>query len=382
MPRSLNCLLTTHHFIGWTGSELVLIDLAEALLSAGCNVTVYAALASPAIVEAAFGDRVKIIRDPGEVELKAYDSVYVQHQMVSRLMLSASTLLSENAQRPYFVFNHLSSFEPFEYPGPFLETDIADEIWANSKETTQKLAEFGPAFQKIDVVPNPAPKAFTAKPRPKGTPLKRLLSVSNHLPENLEKAFELLAENGVEVTRLGRGVETRQITPDDLHSNDAIVTIGKTVQYALCARRAVFCYDHFGGPGWLTYDTFQAARDTNFSGRSGAAEHTPKELCDMILQGFEPADRFVGSLSQRKLSDFQLDKYVKKLLVNVRKHIASPQPAPGAGRAPEDVITAQWATERELYHLLDQQYAAHRAVKLKFSRFRRQMTKNKQKSGH
>lgn len=39
-------------------------------------------------------------------------------------------------QRPVSIFNHMSPYEPYEFPGPFLEADLADLIWCNSKENS------------------------------------------------------------------------------------------------------------------------------------------------------------------------------------------------------------------------------------------------------
>lgn len=49
---------------------------------------------------------------------------------------------------------------------------------------------------------------------------------------------------------------------------DAVLTIGKTVQYSLSMGIPCYIYDHFGGEGWLTPETFDREAFYNFSGRS------------------------------------------------------------------------------------------------------------------
>jgi hypothetical protein len=105
-----------------------------------------------------------------------------------------------------------------------------------------------------------------------------------------------------DVTLVGQqaelGATVRRVTPELIHEHDAVVSIGKTVQYALAAGVPVFCYDHFGGPGWLNDGNVEAAARHNFSGRGFTARDSASELVEEIGDGYRAARAGVGGLSR------------------------------------------------------------------------------------
>ena len=76
----------------------------------------------------------------------------------------------------------------------------------------------------------------------------------------------------------------------DLHGVDAVVTIGHTVQKALSRGVPAFCYDHYGGPGYILPGNAEQAADDTFSGRGssirGGAEIA--EDRDWLVDDFIP----------------------------------------------------------------------------------------------
>lgn len=350
----LSGLFCTHRFFGWTGSELVLVELAESFAAAGGQVTLFCPFAEQKVVEEALGKDVRLLSDPREVRLEEFDLVYTQHQMTSRFLHLQSDEAVFGKSRPFFVYNHLSPFSEYAFPGPWCEADTADFIWSNSDETSGKLARRAYLLPSADVVPNPAPRAFDGKPKPYG-PLKRLLSVSNHLPEELIAAFALLTKQGIDITRVGKPDHQRRLTSADIVEHDAVVTIGKTVQYALRGRRPVFCYDGFAGPGWLNAENFDAARKMNFSGRSHARARTPDALVQEVISGFPQAHAFCNALEEMQIEPFRLENYAEALYDKVREHRANPSPLRGLLVADRETLRARWAHEAELYQLVDKQ---------------------------
>lgn len=352
-------LIATHHLNTWSGSEVVAIELAEALIGRGFEVALYAPFSRPDFTAEALPDAAALLTRPQEVVLFAWDLVYCQHQTLSRLLHRQPLSRFAAGPRPFFVYNHLSPFEPFELPGPFCERDVADLVMANSPETATRLKDYGPEFAAVRVMPNPAPDAFGLAPRAgrEEGPL-RILSVSNHLPDDLAATFELLRAGGAEVTRLGAPEAVRRITPGDLAAHDAVVTIGKTVQYALRARCPVFCYDSFAGPGWLDAGNFDAARTVNFSGRDTPGGRDPERLASEIREGLEGARAFADGLGEDDLAPFRLEAHVDALLGEFETHRAAPKPlrVHRDGVRPVEELRRRWVQEAELYGLVDREY--------------------------
>lgn len=83
----------------------------------------------------------------------------------------------------------------------------------------------------------------------------------------------------------------RLLTAELITEFDVVITIGKTVQYALVAGVPVFVYDHFGGFGYLDQANLAAAADRNFSGRGGE-RLAARTIAERVLTGYAAARDF------------------------------------------------------------------------------------------
>ncbi|MGB3315943.1 MAG: glycosyltransferase, partial [Albidovulum sp.] len=348
----MKVLLCTHHLQTWGGSELVCIELFEALVARGCEVSVYCPFATPAFIQIAFGNWLRVEGVPARIDLEAFDLVLVSHQCLSRLWTPAfERRFASLRRRPFLIYFHLSPHEPFEQPGPFVERALADVIYANSEETRDALVNQG--FAGIRLFRNPAPAAFAAPPS-RSRDLRRLLSISNHLPAEVGEAFEILKARGIEVTRIGSPHASRRVTPRDLESHEAVVTIGKSVQYAIRSRRPVFCYDHFQGPGWLG-PLMAATEATNFSDRCSRIPLSGPNLAERILDGFAAARNWIAQADPAEFGRFFLERSVDEILELARlsRRRWHWTLLPGGVKRHRD-----FETERRLYDLVDRSYAA------------------------
>lgn len=266
---SRRALISTNHFDTWAGSELMTVELAEGLEARGWDVTLHAQFWRENFAPDAIGARFNWVTDQSDLpRASTFDLVYSQHGALIPFWAkqSGEDLFGEG--RPAIVFAHLSPTSPLERPSSGAEPLLADLILANSSETLASFAALGAAFEAAVVMPNPAPAQFDAARRVrKAGPAKRVLIVSNHMPKELGQAAAELKEAGLRVRRIGLGNTSRRLLPEDLKWADVVVTIGKTVQFAMRAGCPVFCYDRFGGPGWLTAQNAMDAEAANFSGR-------------------------------------------------------------------------------------------------------------------
>ena len=309
----LHVLICTHHFHEWAGSELFALEIYEELRRRNFTVTLFSPFVTPVFAQSALENWRHLISDPSKIRLDAYDLVIVLHQSASRFLHLQDEDSILGKTHPVFAYFHLSPSEPFEAPGLFGQKLFADMVYANSEETRAQLISYG--FETVDLFENPAPRAFCATRAPSET-LQRLLSVSSHLPLELKQAFEILSASGVSVYRIGKPDNLRRIRPYDIQDHDAVVTIGKTVQYGLRGKRAVFCYDHYQGPGWIGPEFAEAAR-TNFSGRNHRIQRTPEQLATEIAEGYRAANSWVQqsteAASDRYILEHKLDALIAKV---------------------------------------------------------------------
>lgn len=307
-----SALIATGRLTDWAGSEVVTVELAEELAVQGFGVTVYAHCIDAVRREALLAAGVwRVTSNADEVAVARFDLVYSQQNTLTRLIKPGVFDEMQRIGMPFFLFGHLSSYIEMEAPLSRLEWELADVFVANSEETKARLREFGSAFDATVVVPNPAPRGFLA-PLPPVSEDRRILIVSNHIPGELARARYMLIQRGWIVDILGADGVQALIQPRMLSSYASIITIGKTVQMALLAGRSVYCYDHFGGPGWLTSANVETAARCNFSGRCSPGKKTSAEIVRDIEAG-APAETIAFRRSR-----FSLRAWVRLLASTVR----------------------------------------------------------------
>lgn len=351
-----NILLLTNHLYEWAGSEMIIVELAEAYSARGAQVTIFANDISDEFIHKLVNYSFRVMKDSSNINLAEFDLIYCQHQVITKFLDQLLEL--DDAERPALLYAHLSPYGPLELPGPVVEPHFADLVVYNSPETGAKIKELGLDQNKSLLMPNPAPDAFFDVEDREG-PLKRLLVVSNHLPKELSAALLLLEIKGVKVTR--RGIKSRnvRITPRDLAEHDAVVSIGKTVQYSLAAGRPVYVYDRFGGPGWLVPANLKNAGWYNFSGRCCNLKLSPAKLASEILNGFLRSQNQRIELRQAA-EEFRLSSWIEKTLLPAAQYqIASRSQVPRG--LDEEVILAM--RRESVMHLLavDNRREARRA---------------------
>jgi len=346
----MKVLVCTHHFHSWAGSELVTIELFEELKRQGHAPKIFCPFVRPTLLQKAFTSWTDVLQNPDRVDLADYDVVIVLHQATARFLHLQDADRLHGKHRPFFIFLHLSPYEPFEAPGPFSERFFADMILANSEETREALGEFG--YHNVSLFENPAPLRFVTD---QGAPerLRRILSISNHVPRELNEALALLRDKGYEIYRIGSPHNARRVQPYDLFEADAVIATGKTVQCALRARRPVYCYDHFRGPGWIDRD-FDRNLWRKFSGRCATSPKTPEDLAEDIELGYTSAREWVDR-SRAMIEDrFALERAVERIIDTAAGDLKSTDQIDPTTRAS---FRSEMKLEHTLYSQIDRAYS-------------------------
>lgn len=307
-----NVLLLTNHLFTWAGSETIIIELAEHFREIGFDVSIYANFQSAEFLSPLIDRGIRIIAAPRDVRICEFDLVYCQHQVLS-LFAGQLLRMAKSERGPRIVYGHLSPYQPLEFPGAIIEDCFADAIICNSEETKRRMIEFGLDRNRLQLFANPAPESFFQTYRP-ARKNPTVLVVSNHLPSEVKQALDGLVEAGFRVRFFGDEYVNHRVTPIDLEMSDMVVTIGKTVQYAIASERPVYVYDHFGGPGWLSSENFDRAAEFNFSGRCTGTKKSSELIKKEILEGYPYSSSNVMDLSMKK-EDFRLTKAVQDIFL-------------------------------------------------------------------
>ncbi len=306
----MRALFTTERLQEYAGSELVILEAAEALRARGWECLIAANAVGRPLTDDLRRAHIDWTTNLSGINAFDFDLVWIQHLTAPLLRYETERSARE---RTLFAFAHLSPFTHFETIVTRHEDLLADIVLANSVETAGRLRELAVPPGRIQVFHNAAPAAFHNLSRTRAGPPKQILVVAKDLSDELRGAIALLRRRANVKHIGGDGPHTR-VSPRDIEEADVVVTIGKTVQYALAGRVPVYVYNGFGGPGYLDAENFDVAAAHNFSGRCCGTRRTPNEIADDILALHGKAAAFVASLEEDRLASFRLDLFLERLI--------------------------------------------------------------------
>lgn len=311
--RPPRALLGNAAFEMVAGSELVLLEIGEELRRRGWACDIMAWSFGDPMQRLARRAGIGVQRKPAEVRPFTYDLVWLQNRLESLLDYSAG---EGEVARTLFAFAHLDSKWNLAQPGVVAEGLLGQTFVVTSERAVDRVVRGGLRREDVRMFRNAAPASFDMVPPERRDRPAKLLIVSNHPPLEVLEAAERLRAAGVSVDHWGRGgdvVDTR-LLPPALAGADAVLTIGKTVPYALRARRAAYVYDHFGGPGWLRDSNFRTVAERNFSGLCCERRLDGASIAAEILEGYAAAAAEAAVRDAATIAPFRLEAFVDETL--------------------------------------------------------------------
>ena len=103
-----------------------------------------------------------------------------------------------------------------------------------------------------------------------------------------------------------------------LKKYDAIISIGKTVQYAMSLQIPMYVYDIHGGEGYLTLENIEKNRAKNFSGR-GFDKKSAEQICNEIIEEFEKALKITPEIKKYAYDNFCFENKIDEILEIINK---------------------------------------------------------------
>jgi hypothetical protein len=310
--KSQRKILLTNYFMRYfTGSELVTFNLAKLFKSYGYEVTIATLAIDNPLSELLQAENINLLPANSPL-LKGmnFDLIWSHHSQVLY-----NCLLEQGITASQVIYSCLGPFEPLEAPPVFIN-DLTLCL-SNSYETKDKLITEQVNSKHIKVFPNSVEEACFKYRKNFNETLKKIIIVSNHIPKEVLQLADILRSQNIEVDIFGLGYRFEYISPELLLNYDVIITIGRTVQYALALGIPVFCYDQFGGPGFITMNNVKKEEYFNFSGRGSALKYTSTELSNMIINDYNHMSRHINNLRLYCKANFSLKRnvsYILKLL--------------------------------------------------------------------
>lgn len=266
----MRVVLGTHHLASIGGSETYLVTLAEQLGRLGHDVTVHATECGE-MAELARSSGVRVVsaeRDlPDEV-----DALISQHA-------ASALLLAE--RYPGVPLAFVSHGVVWDCTLPPQVDGVVSRVVALNDRTARRVAaaahtrEVTRLRQPIDLERFYPRGPLRQRPR-------RVLLLGNYLRggrrDRCVEAFESL---GIECLQIGSHGRLATPTPEQAMGDvDIVVGYGRSVLEGMASGRAAFVYDHSGGDGWVTAESYRMLEANGFAGSASDVALDPIALRD------------------------------------------------------------------------------------------------------
>lgn len=308
----MNILIATSRFEDLAGSEITVLEYANELVELGNKVSIASFTYSDRYESECTSKGIKLSTIDDEEFIKdAWDLIWVFHHPTFYALFSKWKYSSKHV-----IFSSLSHFEPLEAPP--LEVKPIDLFTVNSQENYDSFCErYSQYANRVMVLPNSVPRSFW-QPVDERTINKKIAIVSNHVPQEIAELKFKLEQEKWEVDIFGIGHNERRVSFDLLSGYNFCISIGKTVQYCLAMKLPVFCYDHFGGPGWININNIKRSSDYNFSGRCTNERESAESLVEKFKSEFIPDAEQLAKLQFYAQEHFSLTKNISYILSQLR----------------------------------------------------------------
>ncbi|WP_256346738.1 glycosyltransferase [Pseudomonas gingeri] len=308
--KGQRALVACSRLVDFAGAEMATLEVASALADLGFEV-VLAAMEVGGFIEAELSANGLYFVDLSVVSLadEHFDLVWISHYVVAYHLLVRDRISVSHA-----FYSSLSHFEPLETPP--LPNILFSQYLVHSQENFEHFSERYPHLvDRLSIFPNAAPEEYFAVTRHSVQPRLRSVGVvSNHAPEEVLELLLLLENSKINVELIGLQGTPKRVIPELIGKYDAVISIGKTVQYCLAAGVPVYCYDRFGGPGWIVGSHFETALAKNFSGRCTPRKLSAAQIIGEMITGYESTLAQSQALRELALDRFSLKRNMLAVL--------------------------------------------------------------------
>lgn len=307
MNNTKNILITLFYANGLHGGVKYSAEIGNYFHSIGYNVYCIGVVTDDFTIDFMKQNNVSLINIKNFDNSIKYDLVWAHHFPI------LPYLIRKGLKYDRIINSCISSILLIEKPIYFYKNiDLILILTDAVKETF--INDYKIPLSKIRVLPNTAPDSFFDNVR-KNLPqkIKSVAVVSNHCPKEVIDALKILKKSKIKTIIYG-GKNPVNITPDVLKKHDVIISIGKTVQYALAMKIPVYNYDHFGGNGYITPENINNEQKYVFSGRSTFKKKSANEIANEILSQYKTVIKKVDSLYNIAVDRFKLSKQIQKIL--------------------------------------------------------------------
>lgn len=300
-------LLTNFNILNYSGSEIDTVTIANHFVKLGYDVDIFT-LEYGLPLSDIVNKKVRVII-PNEIKKlqDKYDLIWAHHYPLLDYLIFQLKIKAK-----HIIYISLSSFEPLETL-PFYYMDLSI-IGALSEEAIEVLKCQMPRQRDILVFPNYATKNYFDYKIKKVQKIKKVCIISNHVPEELYDFKKIAESNSIVVDIYGIGNIVKYVDDKLLSDYDVIISIGKTIYYSLAMGKLSYCYDRFGGYGFVTKENIDKCFKKNFSGRDFGRKMNGEEIYKDIISNYKNANKELRKIKEFAREKFDFDKNIRDVL--------------------------------------------------------------------
>lgn len=309
--KKLKVLLTNHHLLDYTGSEVYTLAIAKYLKQNNCDVVVYSRYVDK--IEKDFKDlEIPVVNHLEEIKKIQFDIAHVHHN------INAAEVRLFFPELPIVFLSH--GVLPFLEQASVFELGISNYL-AVSDEVKINLVNSGIDENKISVIGNIIDTEHLITDQDIKSYPKQILVISAKLNVEKEKiiraACDILKINVKFVG--GRFGEINQVQLfKNINESDIIISLGRGIIEAVLSKRAAIVFDSNGGDGLITLYNYEEISKNNFSGRRFNKHFTAEELVEEIKK-YNPNE--INKLYQIFIEKYSAAVVVPKLVESYREII-------------------------------------------------------------
>ena len=307
-PKSV--LLTNYNMINYTGSEIDTLTMANYFLDQGYKVSIFTLDSGFPLIDK-ISNKIQLIDYKDSHLLDShYDLIWSHH-----FPLLDYLLFSKKIEADYINYSSLSAYEPYEC-FPFYYKEL-NHLTILSQEAFDLAKSEGYDTKKIHIFTNYSPQKYFKRDVKISQKLKNICIVSNHIPTEILELSEILLENNYHIDIYGSGYNYTEVDDDLLVKYDLIISIGKTINYGLSLGIPCYCYDRFGGDGYINQGNIKNSFKYNFSGRYSGIKMTGQELFDDITVNYNNTLKECNQLRNWSFNNFCYEENMSKTLKQI-----------------------------------------------------------------
>jgi glycosyltransferase involved in cell wall biosynthesis len=314
----MKILLTNHHLLDYSGSEIFTLTLADFLTRKGHKVIVFSRYIDKMLKDFKKID-VQIVKDLEIIKKEKFDIAHVHHN------INAIKVRHYFPRLPIIFLSH--GIIPFLEQPPIMDLHISKYL-AVSEEVKRNLIDNHKInAEKIEIFRNIVDvKRFFPLKKIKDHPQKALI-ISTRIDTEKEKIIRKTLESlNIKYKFIGGrfGWVTYDRLPNYLNQADIVFSLGRGAIEAMMSGTIPIVYDYLGGDGMVTPENIGEIMKNNFSGRRYHIDFTVKSLTQEIKKYKKENGEILKKMA---VNYFGAQKRIKDM-INIYKEFKSSKVLP------------------------------------------------------